>query len=105
MTTNSPHAGAPPARSRATRDMAARIWRSRISRIASIWLVVAAIEYLAWRFFLRSPFYRELFAPIAVVVAIIGLATTWRTLSRRAADRRNGDRRHVDRREESAGSP
>lgn len=85
--------------------MAARIWRSRISRIASIWLVVAAIEYVAWRFFLSSPFYREFFAPIAVVVAIIGLAATWRSLTRRESDRRGGDRRHVNRREESAGSP
>lgn len=105
MTTNSPDAGAPPARSRTARDIAARIWRSRISRIASIWLVVAAIEYLTWRFFLSSPFFREFFAPIAAVVAIVGLAATWRTLSRRESDRRGGDRRHVDRREESAGSP
>lgn len=99
MTTNSPEAGATRPRSRATRDMAARVWRSRISRIASIWVVVAIIEYVAWRFFLRSSFYRELFEPVAIVVLITGVAATWRSLARRDRDRRGRERRRTDRRE------
>lgn len=92
---------APATRARRTRDMAARVWRSRVSRLASIWIMVAVVEYLAWRFFLRSTFYRDFFTPIAVAVLILAIAASWRTLGRRESDRRAGDRRRADRRDGS----
>lgn len=85
-------------RAQATRDMAARIWRARLSRLAGIWIAVALIEYAAWWFFLSRAFYRDFFMPIAVLIVILGLAASWRTLKRREADRRAGDRRASDRR-------
>ena len=84
--------------------MAARVWRKRLSRVASIWIVVALAEYLIWRVFLGSVFYRDLVMPIALAIVIIGLAATWRTMRRRDQDRRGGDRRREGRRRESVGT-
>ena len=99
MTGAPPPDTAQPTRPHRTRDVAARIWKSRISRLASIWLVVAVVEYLAWRFFLRSSFYREFFEPIVIVVLLAGIAASWRALGRRESDRREGDRRRRNRRD------
>lgn len=85
-----------------TRDMAGRVWRSRVSRLASIWIIVALIEVASWRLFLSKSFYRDFFMPIAIVVVIVGLAASWRTLMRRDRDRRGGDRRADERREAPA---
>ena len=80
----------------------ARVWRSRLGRLAGIWIVVALAEWAAWRFFLRSAFYRDFFLPLTVAVVIAGLAASWRIFGRRTAGRRAGDRRAAERRRESA---
>ncbi|MBA3889372.1 MAG: hypothetical protein H0X64_02475 [Gemmatimonadaceae bacterium] len=73
--------------------------RSRLVRLGSIWLIVALIEWAAWRFLLDSAFYRDFFLPVAAAAIIAGLAASWRVVGRRERDRRGSDRRQQRRRD------
>ncbi|MHB1065775.1 MAG: hypothetical protein ACYC1Z_15020, partial [Georgenia sp.] len=71
----------------------------RTGRILGIWLAALGAELLLWWFFVRSSYFRELFMPVTVMVAIAALAATARAVRRRERQRRGGERRSADRRD------
>lgn len=78
------------------------VWRSRLVRLAAIWIITALVELAAWRFFLRSAFYRDFFLPLTVAVVIIALSASWHVMGRRPRDRRARYRRRRARRRHEA---
>lgn len=77
-----------------------RAWRARLRSAVLVLVVAGALEWLLWRFFLTSTYYRRAFLPLALLVAVGALFALARTLQPRGADRRANDRRRGERRDD-----
>jgi hypothetical protein len=75
------------------------VLRQRLLRALLVVLVTLAVELALWYWFVARSYWRELFLPVAGVVALLGAIALWRALRPRSLfDRRYGDRRRSIRR-------
>ena len=73
--------------------------RTRLPALVSVWAATVVAEATLYYFFLSRPYFRKVFAPLALVVALVALVATWRMVRPRGdEDRRHGDRRQEHRR-------
>ena len=75
------------------------VWRARLPSALLVLAVTGAVEWLLWRFFLGSTYYRQFFLPLALLLGIAAFAALVRVLRPRGADRRANDRRRSERRD------
>jgi hypothetical protein len=76
------------------------VWRARLRPALVVLLVAGVLEWLLWWFFLTSTYYRRLFYPLALLVAVVALVALARTLRPRGGERRADERRQGERRDD-----
>jgi hypothetical protein len=75
------------------------VLRHRLLRALLVVLVTLAVELALWYYFVTRSYWRELFLPVAGIVALLGIVLLWRALRPRSPyDRRDHDRRRIIRR-------